>query len=210
MLKVLIADDHAIVRHGLVELFKLQSDMKVVGEAKNGQEALQKVKDLAPDILTLDISLGDKHGLDVLKQLKRDHPKLKVLILSMFDAKQYAVRAIRNGASGYLNKESAPTELIAAINTISKGRRYVTAELAELLADSLDEDPHKFAHESLSDREFQTLLHIAAGMTPSEIADTMHISVKTFNAYRARVLDKMQLKNNVELTRYVLEKDLRA
>jgi DNA-binding NarL/FixJ family response regulator len=156
----------------------------------------------------LDISLGDRHGIDVLKQLRREFPKLKVLMLSMFSEEQYAVRAIKAGAAGYLNKQSAPAELMTALNVVARGRRYVTPDLAELLADSVNEDQGELPHKNLSDREFQTLLHIAAGTAPNEIAQTMSISIKTFNVYRSRILEKMQLKNNVELTRYVLENSL--
>jgi DNA-binding NarL/FixJ family response regulator len=210
MIKILVVDDHAIVRHGLSALIKMQPTLSVVGEAENAADLMQKTRALQPDIITLDLNLGDRDGLDVLKQLKREFPKVKVLILSMFDEKLYAVRTIRSGAAGYLNKQCAPAELVSAINTLARGRRYVTPEIAELLADSLHEETSRLAHEDLSDREFQTLIHIAAGKAPGEIASGMSISVKTFNAYRARVLDKMKLKNNVELTRYVLEQSLNS
>jgi DNA-binding NarL/FixJ family response regulator len=208
MLKILIADDHAIVRQGLRQIVAGNEEMMVAAEAASGNEAIQKTRETEPDIVLLDISLGDRHGIDVLKQLRREFPKLKVLILSMFSEEQYAVRAIKAGAAGYLNKQSAPAELMTALNVVARGRRYVTPDLAELLADSVNEDQGELPHKNLSDREFQTLLHIAAGTAPNEIAQTMSISIKTFNVYRSRILDKMQLKNNVELTRYVLENSL--
>lgn len=208
MLKILIADDHAIVRQGLKQIVAGHEDMSVAAEASSGSEAIQKTRETEPDIVLLDISLGDRHGIDVLKQLRREFPKLKILMLSMFSEEQYAVRAIKAGAAGYLNKQSAPAELITALNVVARGRRYVTPDIAELLADSVNEEQSDLPHKTLSDREFQTLLHIAAGTSPTEIAQTMSISIKTFNVYRARILEKMQLKNNVELTRYVLENSL--
>jgi hypothetical protein len=208
MLKILIADDHAIVRQGLRQIVAGNEEMMVSAEAASGSEAIQKTRETEPDIVLLDISLGDRHGIDVLKQLRREFPKLKVLMLSMFSEEQYAVRAIKAGAAGYLNKQSAPAELMTALNVVARGRRYVTPDLAELLADSVNEDQAELPHKSLSDREYQTLLHIAAGTAPNEIAQTMSISIKTFNVYRSRILEKMQLKNNVELTRYVLENSL--
>ena len=208
MLKILIADDHAIVRQGLRQIVSGNEEMMVAAEAASGSEAIQKTRETEPDIVLLDISLGDRHGIDVLKQLRKEFPKLRVLMLSMFSEEQYAVRAIKAGASGYLNKQSAPSELITALNVVARGRRYVTADLAELLADSVNEDQEELPHKSLSDREYQTLLHIAAGKAPGDIAETMKISIKTFNVYRSRILEKMQLKNNVELTRYVLENGL--
>jgi two-component system, NarL family, invasion response regulator UvrY len=208
MLKILIADDHAIVRQGLRQIVAGNEEMQVAAEASSGSEAIQMTRETEPDIVLLDISLGDRHGIDVLKQLRREFPKLKVLMLSMFSEEQYAVRAIKAGAAGYLNKQSAPAELMTALNVVARGRRYVTPDLAELLADSVNEDQEELPHKSLSDREYQTLLHIAAGTAPNEIAQTMSISIKTFNVYRSRILEKMQLKNNVELTRYVLENSL--
>jgi len=208
MLKILIADDHAIVRQGLRQIVAGNEEMMVAAEAASGNEAIQKTRETEPDIVLLDISLGDLHGIDVLKQLRREFPKLKVLMLSMFSEEQYAVRAIKAGAAGYLNKQSAPAKLMTALNVVARGRRYVTPDLAELLADSVNEDQGELPHKNLSDREFQTLLHIAAGTAPNEIAQTMSISIKTFNVYRSRILEKMQLKNNVELTRYVLENSL--
>ena len=168
------------------------------------------MRESEPDIVLLDISLGDRNGIDVLKQLRREFPRIRVLMLSMFREDQYAVRALKAGAAGYLNKQSAPAELVSAINLVAKGRRYVTPEIAELLADSINEDQGKPPHELLSDREYQTMLLIAGGKAPGEIAEDLAISIKTFNVYRARILDKMQLKNNVELTRYAIQNDLMA
>jgi DNA-binding NarL/FixJ family response regulator len=210
MLRILIADDHAIVRQGLRQIVAGTEDMEVAAEASSGNEAIQKVREAEPDIVLLDISLGDRNGIDVLKQLRREFPRIKVLMLSMFREDQYAVRALKAGASGYLNKQLAPSELVSAINVVARGRRYVTPEIAELLADSINDDPLKPPHELLSDREYQTMLLIAAGKAPGEIAEALAISIKTFNVYRARILEKMQLKNNVELTRYAIENALLA
>ncbi len=209
-LRILIADDHAIVRQGLRQIVSGTEDMEVAAEAASGNEAIQLVRESEPDIVLLDISLGDRNGIDVLKQLRREFPRIRVLMLSMFREDQYAVRALKAGASGYLNKQSAPAELVSAITLVSKGRRYVTPEIAELLADSINEDQLKPPHELLSDREYQTMMLIAAGKAPGEIAEDLAISIKTFNVYRARILEKMQLKNNVELTRYAMENSLLA
>ncbi|MDE3011969.1 MAG: response regulator transcription factor [Pseudomonadota bacterium] len=209
-LRILIADDHAIVRQGLRQIVSGSEDMEVAAEAASGNEAIQQVRESEPDIVLLDISLGDRNGIDVLKQLRREFPRIRVLMLSMFREDQYAVRALKAGASGYLNKQSAPAELVSAITLVAKGRRYVTPEIAELLADSINEDQLKAPHELLSDREYQTMLLIAAGKAPGEIAEDLAISIKTFNVYRARILEKMQLKNNVELTRYAMENALLA
>ena len=208
MLSILIADDHAIVRQGLKQIVSGTDDMQVTAEAASGNEAILKIRESEPDIVLLDISLGDRNGIDVLKQIKREYPKVRVLMLSMFREDQYAVRAIKAGASGYLNKQSAPAELVSALALVARGRRYVTPEIAELLADSINDDQDRAPHELLSDREYQTMLLIAVGKAPGEIAEDLAISIKTFNVYRARILEKMQLKNNVELTRYALENAL--
>ncbi len=208
MLSILIADDHAIVRQGLKQIVSGTDDMQVTAEAASGNEAILKIRESEPDIVLLDISLGDRNGIDVLKQIKREYPKVRVLMLSMFREDQYAVRAIKAGAAGYLNKQSAPSELVSALALVARGRRYVTPEIAELLADSINDDQDKAPHELLSDREYQTMLLIAVGKAPGEIAEDLAISIKTFNVYRARILEKMQLKNNVELTRYALENAL--
>ncbi len=205
MLSILIADDHAIVRQGLKQIVSGTEDMQVTAEAASGNEAILRIREAEPDIVLLDISLGDRNGIDVLKQIRREHPRVRVLMLSMFREDQYAVRAIKAGASGYLNKQSAPSELVSALALVARGRRYVTPEIAELLADSINDDQDKPPHELLSDREYQTMLLIAAGKAPGEIAEDLAISIKTFNVYRARILEKMALKNNVELTRYALE-----
>lgn len=210
MPEILIADDHAIVRQGLKMILANTPDWQVTGEAASGNEAIVRLREHEPDIVLLDISLGDRNGIDVLKQIRREFPRVRVLMLSMFREDQYAVRAIRAGASGYLNKQGAPDELVSALEMVARGRRYVTPEIAELLADSIIEDQDRAPHELLSDREYQTMLLIAAGKAPGEIAEDLAISVKTFNVYRARILEKMQLKNNVELTRYAIENALLA
>ena len=208
MIKILIADDHAIVRKGLKQILSETSDMIVAAEAADGRQCLELVwkKDL--DLVLLDISMPGRGGLDILKELKCEKPKLPVLILSMYPEEQYAVRALKAGASGYLTKESAPEELIAAIRKVSQGGKYVSSSLAEKLAVYLETDAEKPVHEMLSDREYQVMLMIASGKTVKQIADELSLSVKTISTYRARTLIKMGMKNNAEITYYAIKKAL--
>ncbi len=208
MIKVLIADDHALVREGLKQVIGQHSDIEVTGEAKNGQEALEKVWKEEFDVVLLDISMPGRSGMDILKEIKSAKPKLNVLMLSMHPEKQYAVRALKAGASGYLTKESAPDELIDAIRRVSMGLKYVTISLAEKLAAELGDDQNKPLHEQLSDREFQVMVKIAKGNTVKEIAANLSLSVKTISTYRTRVLEKMNMKNNSDITSYLMENDL--
>ena len=208
MIKVLIADDHALVREGLKQVIGQHSDIEVTGEAKNGQEALEKVWKEEFDVVLLDISMPGRSGMDILKEIKSAKPKLYVLMLSMHPEKQYAVRALKAGASGYLTKESAPDELIDAIRRVSMGLKYVTISLAEKLAAELGDDQNKPLHEQLSDREFQVMVKIAKGNTVKEIAANLSLSVKTISTYRTRVLEKMNMKNNSDITSYLMENDL--
>ena len=208
MIKVLIADDHALVREGLKQVIGQHSDIEVTGEAKNGQEALEKVWKEEFDVVLLDISMPGRSGMDILKEIKSAKPKLYVLMLSMHPEKQYAVRALKAGASGYLTKESAPDELIDAIRRVSMGLKYVTISLAEKLAAELGDDQNKPLHEQLSDREFQVMIKIAKGNTVKEIAANIYLSVKTISTYRTRVLEKMNMKNNSDITSYLMENDL--
>lgn len=206
MTKILVVDDHAIVRKGISQILAETSDIIVADEARNGQEALEKVRDNDYDLVLLDISMPGPDGLEILKQLKNQRPKLAVLMLSMYPEQQYAVRALRSGASGYLTKESAPEELITAIRKVSSGGKFVSNSLAENLADQLNNaNPDRLPHELLSDREHQIMLMIAAGKTQMQIADELAISVKTVSTYRSRILKKMRVKSNAELTRYVFE-----
>jgi DNA-binding NarL/FixJ family response regulator len=208
MIKILVADDHTIVREGLKQIVGDVGDMVVADEAGNGQEALQKIREGDYDVILLDISMPGRSGLEVLKDIRTEKPKLPVLILSMHSEEQYAVRALRAGASGYLTKASAPDELIGAIRKVSRGRKYVTASLAEKLALELDADADKPPHEMLSDREYQVMLMLASGKSVKEIADELCLSVKTISTYRSRILEKMNMKKNAELTLYAIQNHL--
>ena len=208
MINILIVDDHAVVRAGLRQIISGVSDMTVSDEADGGAEALTKIRKKGCSMVVLDISMPDKSGLDVLKEIKNEHPKLPVLMLSMYPEDQYAVRSLRSGASGYMTKDSAPEELVIAIRTVAAGRKYISSDLAERLAFNLDVDMKKDPHEMLSDREYQVLCMIASGKTISEIADQLSLSVKTISTYRSRILEKMQLKNNSELTNYAIRNHL--
>jgi len=208
MVKILIADDHAIVRQGLKQIVMETPDMVVADEASNGQEVLNKVGENDYDVVVLDISMLGRSGLDVLKQLKSEIPELPVLVLSMHPEEQYAVRALKVGASGYLTKESAPDELVEAIRRVSLGRKYVTSSLAEKLAFDVEIDVEKPPHESLSDREYQVMCMIASGKMVKEIAEELFLSVKTISTYRSRILQKMKMKHNAELTRYAIQNRL--
>jgi len=208
MIRVIIADDHAILRQGVRQIVQSQSDMDVVGEASNYVEVMQHVRQEACDILLLDIAMPGKNGIDTLKQVKHEFPKLPVLVLSMYPEDQYAIRALKAGASGYLTKVTAADQLVQAIRQLMRGRRYITAELAESLAASITGDLDVPAHEILSDREYQTLRHIAAGRTLAQIGEELAVSPKTVSVYRARLLAKLRLTTNAELTRYALEHNL--
>jgi len=208
MIKILVADDHTIVREGLKQIVGDVGDMMVADEAGNGQEALAKIREGQYDVVLLDISMPGRSGLEVLKDIRTERPKLPVLILSMHSEEQYAVRALRAGAAGYLTKASAPDELIGAIRKVSRGRKYVTASLAEKLALELDADTRKPPHEMLSDREYQVMLMLASGKSVTEIADELSLSVKTISTYRSRILEKMNMKKNAELTLYAVQNGL--
>jgi two-component system invasion response regulator UvrY len=208
VIHVLIADDHAIVRQGLKQILADTADMVVKGEAENGVDAVRMARSGEWDVVLLDISLPDKNGIEVLKQIKKEHPKLPVLMLSTHTEDQYGLRALKDGASGYLSKLSAPAQLVTAIRQVASGRKYVSPELAEQLANAVNRDLERPLHESLSDREYQTLCMIASGKTLSEIASDLSLSVKTVSVYRSRLLEKMQLKNNAELTHYAMKNKL--
>jgi len=208
MIKVLIADDHAVVREGLRQILSGITDMVVAGEAGSAQEVLREIRKQAYTVLVLDIAMPGKTGLDILKELKEEQPGLPVLILSMYPEEQYAVRVLRAGASGYMTKESAPEELVGAIRKVAQGRKYISPSLAETLVGNLDIDAEKPMHQTLSDREYQVLCMIASGRKVSEIAEALSLSVKTISTYRTRILEKMRLRNNAELTFYAVEQHL--
>ncbi len=208
MIRLLIADDHAVVRKGMKQILAETRDIVVTDEAADGKEALEKIRKNDYDMALLDISMPGRDGLEVLKESKNLKPKLPILMLSMYPEEQYAVRALRSGASGYLTKDSAPDELIAAIRKVSTGGKYVSTSLAEKLALKLGADLETPPHETLSDREYQVMCMIASGKTVKEIGEELSLSVKTVSTYRARVLVKMRLKGNADLTRYALDNKL--
>jgi DNA-binding NarL/FixJ family response regulator len=208
MISILIADDHAVVRRGVLQILAEAPDMVAAGEASTGLEVLQAVRQDDFDVVLLDIALPDVSGLEVLKQLQSLKPDLPVLILSMYPERQYAVRALKAGAAGYLTKESAPDELIAAIRQVSQGRKYVTQSLAEKLVAELGGEAEQEPHETLSDREYQVMCLLAAGVTVSEIATELSLSTKTVSTYRTRILDKLNLENTAQIIRYALKRGL--
>jgi two-component system invasion response regulator UvrY len=206
--RVLLADDHTLFREGLKKLLSGAPDLVVTGEAASGDEVLQKIEAGHYDVVVLDIAMPGKNGIDVLKELRSRKPGLPVLMLTMYPEEQYAVRVLKAGAAGYLTKESAPGELITAIRRISRGRKYVGAALAEKLASDLGRIEKGPPHEQLSDREYQVMCLLAGGGSIKFIAEKLHLSPATISTYRARVLDKMGMKSNAELTRYALENGL--
>lgn len=208
MIRIVIADDHAIVRQGLRQILAAQGDFAVIGEAANHGEVMQIVRREACDALILDIAMPGKNGIETLKQVRVEKPKLPVLVLSMYPEDQYAFRALKAGASGYLTKMTAAEQLVDAIRTITRGRKYITQELAESLAESFDRDTEIEPHSLLSDREFQTLKLIASGKQLAQIGAELALSPKTVSVYRARLLAKLGLSTNAELTRYAIEHGL--
>ena len=208
MIRVLVADDHTIVREGLKQILSDTPDIEVADEAANAKEVITKVSDSDYDLVLLDISFPGRSGVDVLKQLKCLKPKLPVLILSMYPEEQYAVRSLRAGASGYVTKESASDELIAAIRQVTKGKKYITTSLAERLVFELEKDYGDQPHEILSDREYQVMCLIASGKTVKEIAEALSLSVKTISTHRSRILRKMAMRNNAQLTHYAIKHGL--
>ena len=207
-IKVIIVDDHAILRTGLNQIISGTDDIEVIGEAQNGAEAIKLARQLNADVMLLDISMPDRSGMDVLKYVKGENNHIAVLMLSMHMEEQYAVRALRSGASGYLCKQSASSDLLPAIRAVAKGKKFITPEVAEILADQVGMDKPEAPHETLSDREFQTMVMISSGLSVGDIADQLSLSVKTVSMYRARLLDKMHLRHNAELTHYAIKNNL--
>jgi two-component system invasion response regulator UvrY len=207
MIKILIADDHVLIREGLKKILKAAPDISVVNEAQNAREVFQQVN-AELDVVVLDISLPGKSGLELLKDLKQQFPKMPVLILSMHPEDRFAIRALKAGAAGYVTKESAADELIKAIRKVVQGRKYVSPGLAEKLAFDLETDTAKPVHENLSDREYQVMCMIASGKTVRQIAAELFLSMSTINTYRARILEKMNMKTDAELIRYAVQNQL--
>jgi DNA-binding NarL/FixJ family response regulator len=208
MLKILIADDHALIRKGLKQILDDSPDMRVTGEAETGMQAIQMAQENEYDMVLLDISLPDKNGIDVLKQIKSNCPNTPVLMLSMHAEDQYAVRSMKAGASGYLNKQSAPAQLLTAIRKVGDGKKYISNEMAEQLAEGLSQGYSELAHQTLSNREYQTLCLMAQGKKLSEMAEIMSLSPKTISVYRMRLLEKMKLKTNAEAIHYAISNHL--
>ena len=207
-LTVLVVDDHTIFREGLKKIIGHSNEFIVTEEADSGKAAIQRVRDADFDVVLLDISLSDRDGIDVLTQIKKEFPSLPVLILSLYPESQYAIRALRTGAAGYLNKKCTPDELLEAMRTVATGLKYITAAVAQELAQSLTKNKFGDLHAALSNREYQTLIMIGAGQTVTEIAEHLSLSVKTISMYRSRLLLKMSLRNNAELTHYALRHQL--
>jgi DNA-binding NarL/FixJ family response regulator len=208
LVRILLVDDHTLFREGLKKILLATPELEVAGEAATGNDALRKAQKDSYDVVVLDIAMPDKHGLDVLKELRRRCPDLPVLMLSMYPEEQYGVRVLKAGAAGYLTKGSAPNELIAAIRRAACGRKYVGDTLAEKLASELTRDLVGPLHKQLSDREYQIMCMLAGGTRVRDIADKLCLSSTTVSTYRARILEKMGMKTNSELTRYAMEKGL--
>jgi two-component system invasion response regulator UvrY len=205
MKKILIADDHPVVREGLKKIFEKETSFRITGEARTGQEVLNKVRKSDFDLVLLDITMPGKNWLEVLKELRAEFPRIPVLIVSMHTEEEYILRALRAGASGYLAKESVMAELVEAVRKVSLGGKYVSPALAEKVLFQLDKDPDELPHKSLSDREYQVLCLIAQGKNSKDIAQSLFISENTVGTYRSRILEKMELRNTAELIRYALK-----
>ncbi len=208
MIKIIIADDHAIVREGLKQVLADAPDIAVTGESSEGQDLIEKLRKGKYDVVLLDVSMPGRNGIDILKQVRLEHPRLPVLMLSMHPENQYALRAMKAGASGYLTKETAPEELVKAIRKISSGGKYITSTLAEQMASMLGNEISDIPHKKLSDQEYEVFRLIASGKQVSQIAGEMFISVKTVSTYRSRILAKMNMANNAELMRYAIKNNL--
>ena len=208
MINVLIADDHAVVRRGIRQIISEDPEINVLGEASNSDEIMAQLFDHDWHVFVLDITMPGKNGLDAMMEIKQKRPEIKVLILSMHPEEEIAIRALKTGASGYLNKDSVPGELIKAIRKIHAGGRYISSSLAESIAFSVEKDLDLLPHETLSEREFQVMCLIASGNTLSQIAEELSLSIKTVSTYRTRILEKMGMKSNVELTHYAIKHKL--
>lgn len=208
MIHVALCDDHALVRRGIRDTLTEADDIEVTGEAGSYAELRDVLRTAACDVLLLDLNIPGRSGLEVLASVRETHPHIRVLIVSMYPEDQYAVRCLRAGAQGYANKASDPVELVGAVRTLMQGRKYLTAEVAQMLAESVSQPALELPHAALSERELQTLLKIATGKRLSEIAEELMLSPKTVSVYRSRVLEKLQLTNNAELTVYAIRNNL--
>lgn len=208
MIKLLIADDHPIVREGLKQILKDDPEIIVSGEANDGEEALRKIRKEKYDVILLDISMPKKNAIEVLDELREEKIQPRILILSIHSEEQYAIRALKAGAFGYLTKDSAPNELISAIRKISSGRRYISPALTEKLVDSLGTKANKYPHEDLSTREYQIMLMLASGKRETDIALQLFLSIKTVSTYKTRILKKMGMKNTSEIIYYAIKNKL--
>ena len=208
MIRILIADDHAIVRNGLTLILETSGEMKIMASCTNGDDALNWLCKNDCDVALIDIAMPGMNGIDLLKQVRKEKPKLPVLILSAYPEDQYAVRLIKAGASGYLNKECAPEEVVAAVQSVLNGHKYITPAVSEMLASELSMPDGKLPHEILSNREYQIFMLLASAKTVAEIADALKLSAKTVSTYRSRILEKMHLLNNAQLMRYAVENHL--
>ena len=204
MIRILLADDHAMFRAGLRGIIEQEFEMLVAGEAADGQEVMRKILAEDYDVVILDINMPGRDGIEVLSEIKTAKPNVAVLILSMYSEEQFALRALRAGASGYLTKESAPVELTSAIRTVVQGSKYISAAVAQILAYGVDARLEKLSHEKLSDREYGVMLQITSGKKINEIAAELNLSPKTISTYRARLLEKMGMETNAELTQYAI------
>ena len=207
-IKILIVDSHAVVREGLKQIIGGTHDMAVVGEAETGFEAIKLSRQLDYNVMLLEIALADRNGIEVLKQIKKEFPHISVIIFSGHREDQYAVRALKSGASGYLNKQCSSAQIIMAIKQVASGLKYISSTLAQEMANNLNQEFEGQLHQTLSDREFQTLTMIASGKSVSDIARELSLSVKTISEYRARLLLKMKLRHNAELTHYAIKNEL--
>jgi DNA-binding NarL/FixJ family response regulator len=207
-MRILIADDHTVVRKGLKQILLEAFATAHIEEVTDAEALLKNVFSQSWDVVISDISMPGRSGLEVLQQIKQHYPKLPVLILSVHSEDLYALRVLKSGAAGYLNKDSAPDQLVAAVNRVLQGKKYITPAIAEKLANSLDQDLDKLSHEYLSDREFEVLKLLAGGQAVSDIASRLSLSVTTISTYRARIMTKMNLRTNAELTLYAIEHKL--
>ena len=204
MIKILVVDDHALIRKGIKQLLEDIDGMQVAGEAESGIQAISMMRKNHFDLVLLDIALPDRHGMDVLKQLKSEQVGIKIIVLSMYPEEQYGVRTLKAGAMGYINKQSAPEKLVGAIRHVISGKKYISETLSEQLLSNLIGESHDLMHQSLSNREYQTLCLMSSGKSQTEISEIMLLSPKTVSVYRARMLEKMGFKNNAEAVHYAI------